>query len=261
MAEVAGLQPIQEWNNKQQAVERVISVEEERKLLSSSSLTERDVLNNMGCTEAQPWPAGIKWRSFDGAFLQSIGAKIIHDTYADNVAALFLVKISGRVRGGVKAVYEKKQGGLGYLTMRGEWVSSYGLFPYDYTKRLIQKHRFSFVILVEGPRDALRLLRLGIPAIAVLGANTIGKRKALFISSLGVDTVYVMPDNDKGGKALWENLKQRLTERGLVPKRLKLPREVDQNNKLIKMDPFNAPREVIKNLTTLLKERHSWHRN
>lgn len=258
-AEVAGLEKIKEWDTAQKRVDEVISKEDEEKLLGDQTLTIKRVLKIMRCEEAQPWPENIPWRGFKGNLLRLVGGLIINDYYNDSVAALFPVKIAGKVRGAVKAVYEKKtKEQLGYITMSGEWVNSYGLFPFEFTKRLIDKNGFNFVILVEGPRDALRLLKLGIPALAVLGANTIGKTKALYITSLDVETYYVMPDTDRGGTALWNNLKEALTKKKQIVKRLKLPREKGEDGKVIKMDPFNAPREVISNLKTLLRDRHEW---
>lgn len=259
LAEVANLPTIKEWNSKEKRVGEVISEQDEESLLGDTGLTVRRVLKIMHCEEAQPWPENIPWRGFKGDLLNLVGGMIINDYYNDSIAALFPIKVAGKVRGAVKAVYEKKdKKQLGYVTMKGEWVNSYGLFPFAFTKKMIEKNGFNFVILVEGPRDALRLLKLGIPAIAVLGANTIGKTKALYISSLGVDMYYVMPDNDRGGYALWKNLKGALKQ--FNTKRLKLPREYDGEGKLIKVDPFSADREVISNLKSLLREKHDWRK-
>ena len=256
-AEVAGLPTIKAWNNKEREVGQLITKDMDERLLGSDTLTIKRVLRVMRCEEAQPWPEAIPWRGFKGELLNLIGGLIINDYYNDSVAVLFPIKIAGQVRGAVKAIYEKKtKEQLGYVTMTGEWVNSYGLFPFEFTKRMIQK--FNFVILVEGPRDALRLIKLGIPAIAVLGANTIGKQKALMLTSLGVETFYVMPDNDAAGGKLWKNLKNALGTRKCEPKRLKLPKEYNEKGKLIKMDPFSAPHEVVSNLKALLKERHEW---
>lgn len=259
-AEVAGLPTIREWDSKEKRVGEVVSADEEEKLLGNQGLTVRRILKIMRCEEAQPWPENIPWRGFKGALLNLVGGMIINDYYNDSIAALFPIKITGKVRGAVKAIYEKKtKDQLGYITMSGEWVNSFGLFPFEFTKRMIQRNGFNFVILVEGPRDALRLIKLGIPAIAVLGANTIGKSKALYITSLDVETYYVMPDNDRGGYVLWKNLKTALEKKKQKAKRLKLPREYE-DGKLIKMDPFSAPVDVIHNLKSLLKSKHGWKR-
>lgn len=256
-AKQIGAETIKEWDNKEKRIETTITKEEEENLLGETGMTIRKVLSIMDCKEAQPWPEEIPWRGFKGSLLAQVGGLIINDRFNDNVAALFPVKIGRKIRGAVKAIYRKRfDKQSSYLTMPGPWINSYGLFPYDYTKKLIAEKEYNFVILVEGPRDALRLLKLGIPAIAVLGANTIGKTKAMYILSLGVDVIYAMPDNDRGGAALWKNLKEKLCKKSTI-KRLKLPSTDEEGNK-IKIDPFSAPRYVINNLKQLLKSKHDW---
>lgn len=261
LAEKAGLKPIKEWDNKEKRVGNPITELEEHKLLGEEALTLRKLVKEMKCAEAQPWPKELDWRGFDGAFIREVGGHIINDNFNDTVAVLFPIKIAGKMRGGVKAIYVKRhKQQLGYVTMAGEWVNSYGLFPYEFTKRMIRDNEFDFVVLVEGPRDALRLLKLGIPAIAMLGANTAGRTKLLYVENLGVGYVYAMPDNDQGGDALWKNIKARLSKKSLTLKRLKLPREKGEDGKIIKMDPFCAPSWVMRNVKDLLRERHGWRK-
>jgi 5S rRNA maturation endonuclease (ribonuclease M5) len=259
-AEKTGLDTIQEWRRDSGIHSVVTAAEEEGLLGNDGRLSIKAILMSMRCEEAQPWPEMIDWRGFKGTFLRSIGGMIVGDYHNDTVAALFPVRVGNKLRGAVKAVMEKKTTKSSYYTSGGSWIHSYGLFPYDYTKKLIHKGKHKFVVLVEGPRDALRLIRAGIPAIAVLGANTIGHIKVLSILALDVDMYYVMPDNDKGGTKLWHNLKSGITAKEAPVRRIKLPREYDKKGKLIKMDPYSAPAEIISNLKSILRERHSWRR-
>lgn len=258
-AEKTGLKQIKEWNSAERKVEYSLD-KDESALLSDSGMTMRAVYKAMNCPEAQPWPENIDWRGIGGALISAVGGRVINDEYNDSLAVLFPIKMGRRIRGAVKAIYNKKSPNqLGYLTMSGEWVSQYGLFPYDYTANLIKRMGYKFIILVEGPRDALRLLKMGLPALAVLGANTIGRTKMLYVLNLGLDIVYAMPDNDNGGNKLWSNLKERLADKVKL-RRLKLPREKGDDGKIIKMDPFNAPASVLKEVRLLMKERHGWKR-
>lgn len=261
LAKKTGLPKIKEWDNKEKSVGDILTKEDEGTLLGDDGMSLRTVFKVMNCPEAQPWPVMIDWRGFKGDLIRAVGGLIINDYHNDDVAVLFPIKIGGKTRGAVKAIYEKRtKQQLGYVTMKGEWVNNYGLFPYEYTKALIKQNGYDFVVLVEGPRDALRLLKLGIPALAALGANTFGKTKALYVQSIGADFVYAMPDNDSGGAALWRNIKGKL--KGKIPlKRLKLPREKNEKGELIKMDPFNAPAEIMRNLKVLLKEKHGWRKS
>jgi 5S rRNA maturation endonuclease (ribonuclease M5) len=258
-AEVAGLEKIKAWNSKETKVE-YDPLKDMEAMLSSDVLTMRAVYRAMKCPEAQPWPIQLNWRGISGELVAAVGGRAVNDVYNNSLAVLFPIKIGKQIRGAVKAIYQKKDPNqLGYITMNGAWVKQYGLFPYAYTSKLINDNGFDFVILVEGPRDALRLLSLGLPAIAVLGANTIGKTKMLYVKSLGVSNVYVMPDNDKGGTMLWNNVKAMVKADTRV-RRLKLPREKDENGKLIKMDPFSAPAYVLREVKQLMRDRHGWRR-
>ena len=253
-AEKAGLQKIKAWNSGEHKVE-YNTQKDESNLLGDTGVTLRAVYKEMRCPEAQPWPESLVWRGVSGALIAAVGGKAINDEYNDGLAVLFPIKIGSRIRGAVKAMFHKKSPtDLGYLTMPGEWVKQYGIFPYAYTSKLIREYGHNFVILVEGPRDALRMLKLGLPAVAVLGANTISKTKMLYIRSLGVDTIYVLPDNDKGGMALWRNVKSQVPE----ARKLKLPREKDENGKIIKMDPFSMPASIAKEIKAMMRERHGW---
>lgn len=256
-AEKTGLPKIKEWDTKEKEVGAGISQDEEEKLLGQTSVTLKMVLKRMSCPEAQPWPSNMGWRGFRGDLIAAVGGLVVNDYRTDSLAVLFPITIGEKVRGGVKAVYEKREGQTGYITMRGgEWVERYGLFPYGYTAKVIKKYEFNFVVLVEGPRDALRLLKHGIPALAVLGANTMSRTKAIFIEVLGIDMIYVMPDNDTGGSAMWKNTQAVFKYTQI--KRLRLPREYDSAGKLIKMDPFNSPKYVLDNLKDLLRKNNDW---
>jgi len=255
-AEKTGLRTIKSWNSREHKVEYNNSKDEES-LLGDQGLTMSAVYNAMRCPEAQPWPESMEWRGVKGALIAAVGGKAINDERNDGIAVLFPVKIGHKIRGAVKAMFQKKTPTqLGYITMEGEWVKKFGLFPYSYTAKLIRKNDFKFAVLVEGPRDALRLLAAGIPAISVLGANTIGKTKMLYITNLGLDQIYCLPDNDRGGSLLWKNVKQLLPD----ARRLKLPRERDEDGKLIKMDPFSAPASVIRQIKVLMRDRHGWQK-
>jgi DNA primase len=83
--------------------------------------------------------------------------------------------------------------------------------------------------------------------------------KALLIVNLGVTHVYIMSDNDKGGDTMAKTTKKwiKATEAVKV-RRLKLPRPKDKDGNVIKMDPGNAPKKVIRNLLEFLKEEHEY---
>lgn len=255
----AGLPTIKAWENADGSVaENLVTRDVEDELLGDAGLTFKVLLTRMGCLEAQRWPVDTPWRGFEGQLVHDVGGHIIEDTYNDSVAVLFPIKISGKVRGGVKAVFEKadgQKGKLGYITMRGEWIKSYGLFPYVYTRKLLRETGYKFLVLVEGPRDALRLLRNGIPALALLGARTTNKTKAMFILSLGVTTIYAMPDGDAGGDTTWATIKSVIDKTKVDLHRIRIPESPSGR----KYDPGNMPIKYLRRLGSLLQEAQGFN--
>lgn len=258
-AERTGLQPIQEWKNKNVHSGDLVDSAMEEALLGSASLTARGVLKQMGVPEAQPWPTSMDWRGFPGTIVRKAGGYIAHDPYNDSVQLVFIVKYAGQVRGGVKAMYEKaRKGQSSYIAMRGQWVSKYGLLFFEQARTIMQRNGYTFIVLVEGPRDALRLLVNGIPAVAVLGASTMTKSKALMVTVLGVDRVYVLPDNDVGGDTFWEGAKKTL--KPILPTTLiKLPK-VNDKGKAIKIDPGSMSLDLLTDLIVMLEKKQDFIR-
>lgn len=254
-AERAKLESVKAWNSKETKVSYDTRADDDA-LLGDIGLTLKAVFREMRCPEAIRWPTYMNWRGVEGELIAAVGGCAINDERNNDVALLFPIKIGNKIRGAVKAINKKSHEQLGYITMPGNWVKRFGLFPYSYTAKMIRDKGHDFVILVEGPRDALRLLKMGLPAIAILGANTISETKLMFVASLGVKQVYVMPDNDKGGDMLWHNVKRKMED----ARRLKLPTEVKANGDLIKMDPFSMPASVAKRVRELMRERHNWRK-
>jgi 5S rRNA maturation endonuclease (ribonuclease M5) len=209
--------------------------------------------------EAIPWPDSVKWRGYEGTILSKLGALYYNDKMTKQMMTFFPIYMNGKYRGGVRAYLEKQVSGSTYMTTKGNWVSNYGLFGYEYIQRVVRKYEYDAVILVEGPRDALRLIGNNVPALAVLGAGLISERKMLKVMALTarLTTVYVMPDNDKAGSVLFSNVKHHM--RGLAKVRqLKLPRPVNKDGKLIKLDPDNCDQDIIDEVRLMMREhRHA----
>jgi hypothetical protein len=259
-AKQAGLQEIKEWKNKQlgQSAD-FINGDLEESLLGSESLTTKGVLKRLGVPEAQPWPVTMDWRGFPGNIVKRAGGYIAMDNYSDSIQLVFIIKYAGQVRGGVKAVYERtRKGQPGYINMRGPWANKYGLLFLEQARSILDRNNYKFIILVEGPRDALRLLCNGIPAVAVLGAATMTKSKALMLTSLGATDIYVIPDNDKGGKTFWVTAKKALLD-FIPPTRIRLPK-TNEKGKEVKIDPGNMPLYLLEDLIEFLQDKHNFNR-
>lgn len=168
-------------------------------------------LDNQAAVDA----AGIKarkWRDFRLDFLAELGIKICYvrkidlETNAVNDWGRYYmylpISVRGKTRGYIKAQIDKprKKGIPSYINSAGSWSLKSGLFPYDATKSLLSSRGLATVAIVEGPRDALRLIRHGIPALCIMGTHSWGKEKFRLVEFLGVERVIVMMDGDDAGK-------------------------------------------------------------
>lgn len=200
--------------------------------------TVSQIVESMGVGSID-WPKDVEWRSIGGGVLNSIGAKLIEDARFNTVALLLPVYVNKKLVGAVKAALKKEEGELPYVTTAGEWVKEYGLFLYDYAPKL-NKY---YVVLVEGPRDALRLYSSGIPAIAILGSQNFCAKKALLLSALCSDVLVVLPDNDPAGKSMKTLVKKHCSPL-IKTISICLPEDVS--------DPFDLTDDGIEDLKNIL---------
>src|SRR6185503_1897184 len=85
------------------------------------------------------------------------------------------------------------------ISAGGQWIHSAGLWPFDYAINLMRKNDWTTIVVVEGQRDAIRLLSNGIPAVCFFGTNGWTDKKAQLLEAFGVKRVVVMPDGDEAG--------------------------------------------------------------
>lgn len=259
LAEIAGFEKIQDWKKASDIGTNLITRAVEEDLLGEAGDTFAHVKEVMRCKEARRWPISLDWRGYSGQLIYDVGGHIIADDKKDSVGVLFPVKVNGKVRGGIRAVYQREGKELGYVNMPGAWTGKYGLFPFVYSRKLIRQNKLDFLFLVEGPRDALRFVSMGIPALAILGASSMSEVKALIISNIDVPNIYVMTDNDKGGDQMWKSVKKFLKgHNGINLKRMQLPKDLDENGEVIKLDPGNMPRRIVKQVFKFLKTTHNF---
>lgn len=172
---------------------------------SSLSLTHEQVADGSGEDfELSDLPTGKVWRGIKTDFLISVGARKCRQY--DQTFVYLPVMVLGRERGHIKARLRKVEGKTSYINSKGSWSSSYGLFLYDYVAAQSPK----VVVLVEGPRDGLRLNYLGIPAISILGTQSWSDRKSRMIELLGVESVILCMDGDCAGIAADAMIKEKL---------------------------------------------------
>lgn len=147
-------------------------------------------------------PAGKFWRSIPTDFLIEVGCKRGHFYYPGSDVhgkpwVWMPVFINEELRGYSRGRLRKESDKPSYINSKGGWTKDYGLFPYDFTKKLTKKKRY--VVLVEGQRDALRLLLAGIPALAIMGTQNWSVCKSRMIEMLDIDFAVLMMDGDCAG--------------------------------------------------------------
>lgn len=169
----------------------------------------QNLLETWNIEFAIPWPRDQSFRGVPGWLMRRTGAYLAFDGERQTSYAILLQHTNHVLVGAVKAVLRPtRRTRAKYLNARGPWVKTHGLWPWQTVEQMVSVQRQRgigvAVALVEGPRDALRLIGCGVPALAILGSNnwTVEKRD-LFVT-LDPDVVLFGFDNDSGGKLAYD---------------------------------------------------------
>lgn len=212
-----------------ESVDRILSDEDEEGIVLPNAL---------------PWLRHEDWRSVTGQLMHLISAKQIYEEQYEKIMAYLPCMVNEEHVGGIKANLVK-QGKLNYINLPGDWVKEKGLFPYDFVVKYLNKYKLKTIVLVEGPRDALRSLQQGIPALAILGSQNWSENKAELIINLGVERIITAMDPDVAGNKATNAVFESFTgEIDIYNFRF------DKYGKNI--DPGNAPRSVMRKLRSFV---------
>ena len=160
--------------------------------------------------ELKELPKGKSWRGFSTSFLSSLGAKL--QVYKGKTWVWFPVEVLGIQRGYIRAFIKKPKTNLpSYFNSYGTWSKEYGLFLFDQSVNIMDKAKKKTLVVVEGPRDALRLVRANIPAVALLGATNFTEKKASLLEIAGVTKIISCLDGDSAGIAGTKNIEHILS--------------------------------------------------
>jgi len=143
------------------------------------------------------------WRSFRSKWLsEKIGAKLVCDSNSGRHYVWLPVSVRGRLRGHVLAQLRKPKDKMvpSYLNAKGQWSKRYGLFPMDTAVEIMRERGLRTIVVVEGPRDALRLIHMNIPAVSMLGTHSWTDLKSRMLELCGVERVVLLLDGDDAGK-------------------------------------------------------------
>ena len=207
------------------------------------------------------WPKGKTWRKVGYQFLKDVDSYMLlspdYNKTSDDVKyeqLLFLpVKVNGVIVGGISAPLDRKR----YMNTEGDWVKNRGLFPFDTTKQLLKSFAKKFVVLVEGPRDAARLIQANIPALAILGSKnwTVSKRDLLMTLTGDDLEIVLLFDSDLAGQSA--SLAVKNTCKNIFDTiKVKLPEYTVEDGENVKCDVFNLDERRFCNLVSKLKRRY-----
>jgi hypothetical protein len=149
---------------------------------------------------------GIKdgWRGVPIDFLrETVGAKIV-----DSRSLYFPVMVNHKEVGYIRAQKEKPKSKKfpSYLNKPGLWSKTQGLFLFD--QALEVANGSSTLILTEGPRDPMRLMQEGLPAVAMLGTQSWSDAKRRLIELAGIENLILCMDGDEAGHTASMMLKE-----------------------------------------------------
>ncbi len=150
-------------------------------------------------------PANKVWRGIKTNFLVEVGAKKCVTEWGTPFVYL-PVLARQRLRGYIKARMRKEADKPSYINSKGNWSQDSGLFLYDYALRNQPKA----VVLVEGPRDGLRLNYLGLPTISILGTQSWSARKSRLLELSGVEYAVICMDGDDAGIEATKKIRDHL---------------------------------------------------
>lgn len=210
-----------------------------------------DVLKHCDIKSYVPWPADREWRGYTGELINSLGGLLYYDRSGEPKCFL-PVMVFGELQGGVRAELEKPKdrrdgnriikAGPSYKNSPGSWVKSRGWLYYDIARQMLESGTAicKTVVVVEGPRDPLRFIQAGIPAVAGLGTQTLTLEKLRLLDLLDVDVKWSCFDNDNAGRDARNKLRELIGKKAF--KHIKLPHK---NVIGKKMDADSMPRRMF----------------
>ena len=168
-------------------------------------------------------PKNKLWRTIPTNLLSELGGKLCYkwseytNDYGTTPFLYFPVMVNEEQKGYFLARLKKEKDKPSYLlakkTRNTGWSISYGLWPFDYSINLMRSMESKTVVLVEGQRDALRLILSGIPAMCIFGTKSWSDSKARILDSSGVRRVVLFFDGDCAGKDATESISDLISEK------------------------------------------------
>lgn len=206
------------------------------------------------------------WRGISTDLLIDVGCKqckVEYESGSKSDTFIYMpVNINGQTEGYIKARLKKVQDKPSYINKKGSWAKSRGLFPFDYSISKMTSKKA--LVLVEGQRDALRLLSNGIPALCIMGTQNWNDNKSMLLDIHGVKKVLIFLDGDDAGiagtKLLYPSIKNFISDVQVIklwswpgsPYLQYKDKKIALSHGLEHWDPFNCPQEIIDEIKELI---------
>ncbi|QJT71177.1 DNA primase [Vibrio phage vB_VcorM_GR11A] len=199
-----------------------------------------------------------EWRGISGALIKEMGCMVGIDRREKEPFLIMPVNVRGKMIAAIKARFAPKDGSPSYVISDDSPLRTKGLFMFDHVRDMLKSGKYKWVVLVEGQRDALRLIQYGIPAVAMLGVSSWSEKKKRLLLSLGVGIVLCM-DGDKAGVGAMRQLREDLTGAcplkvmNLMTESKRIAEKKGITVKAAKVDPGSMSLKFIKPLQELNK--------
>lgn len=202
LAPKIGLQPIVKGPPREEHSMDLLMAAHQDALFSSNELRfKQDRL------KFWPIPINKTWRNIPTNLLIELGGKQClkwseeYGKWGVTKHLYLPVNINQTQVGYFRARLKKDESGdyASYLLAGGQWSKTHGLWPYDYAIDLMHELGLTAIVLVEGQRDALRLLLAGIPAMCIFGTQSFSSNKAKLLEIAGITRVIILMDGDDAG--------------------------------------------------------------
>ena len=197
--------------------------------------------NAIELPKSAKWVGG-GWRGISQKTLRKIGARVNLESKRKEL--ILPVMVRGELVSYIRAALKKTKFAASYLTAENSHLKGKGLFPFDSVPKMLKKT--THLVIVEGPRDALRLIDCDIPAVAILGTNSWSATKRNLVLSLCAEyeaEPLVMLDSDEPGQKAQKTLVKELKPHSNVAQ---VNLSLVSNG--VKMDPANMPEKLVSKL-------------
>jgi hypothetical protein len=174
----------------------------------------------LSLSDSVPWPVDMEWRTIPGKLVNRVGGLMRADRRGEPY--LYLpAYVYGEVPGGIRCSVVRTKDQKPYINDKGIWSKS-ALFPYDY----VRARNPTNVFLVEGPRDALNMIRHGLPALSCIGSYWTEDKTDLVLG-LNPKRIITAFDPDAAGDTATEGAREFFAPHGY--KLLRLEFDIDHD--------------------------------